>query len=216
MPQIAPSILAADFAHLADDCQKVCSPDNAMLHFDVMDGVFVPNISFGLPVLASLKKALPQAIYDVHLMITDPGRYLADFAKAGADLLTFHIEAEGEALALAREIRALGCKAGVSLRPATPLETLYPLLKEVDMVLVMSVEPGFGGQSFRPEAPARLAALRKEAQRQGTPLLLEVDGGIGPETGRLCVEAGADILVAGSVVFGAENPAKMVEILRKL
>ena len=216
MTQIAPSILSADFAHLAEDCLKVYSPDNPMLHFDVMDGVFVPNLSVGIPVLESLKKALPSAVYDVHLMIVEPGKYLGAFAKAGADYITFHLEAEGDPLALAKEIRALGCKAGVSLRPGTPVEELFPLLEAVDMVLVMSVEPGFGGQSFRPEAPGRIAKLREEARRRNPGLLIEVDGGINPETGRLCVQAGADILVAGSVIFGAENPKATLNTLREI
>ncbi|MDL2252997.1 ribulose-phosphate 3-epimerase [Ruminococcaceae bacterium OttesenSCG-928-I18] len=216
MVQVAPSILSANFARLEEDCKKVYSPDNPMLHFDVMDGVFVPNLSFGLPVLQSLSKAMPEAVYDVHLMIVQPGKYAEAFAEAGADMITFHVEAERDPTALARKIRTLGCKAGLSLRPGTSVEGLFPLLCEIDLVLVMSVEPGFGGQAFRPEATGRIAALRGEAERQNTPLLIEVDGGINEETGARCVQAGADILVAGSTVFGAENPKKMVEKLRNL
>ena len=216
MTQIAPSILSANFAHLEEDCRKVYSSDNPMLHFDVMDGVFVPNLSFGIPVLESLHKAMPEAVYDVHLMIVEPGRYVQRFAKAGANYITFHIEAEENAAVLARQIRALGCKAGVSLRPGTDITKLFPLLGEVDMVLVMSVEPGFGGQAFRPEAVERILALRREAESQEETLLIEVDGGINAETGAQCVQAGADILVAGSTVFGAENPRKTVELLRTI
>lgn len=217
MTQIAPSILSANFAHLAEDCLKVYSPDNPMLHFDVMDGLFVPNISFGLPVLEGLKKAIPAACYDVHLMIADPGRYLEAFAKAGADIITFHIESGGDpGYLLAKAIRKLGCKAGVSLRPGTPLEAVLPLLAEVDMVLVMSVEPGFGGQAFQPAALERIRRLRQAAAGQNPALLIEVDGGINLETGRQCREAGADILVAGSVIFGAEDPGKMLDEMRRL
>ncbi|MFV0412674.1 MAG: ribulose-phosphate 3-epimerase, partial [Oscillospiraceae bacterium] len=146
MVQVAPSILAANFAALQQDCEKVVSAENPLLHFDVMDGVFVPNISVGLPVLQGLHAALPVAVYDVHLMILRPLQYAEAFIKAGASMLTFHIEAESPAAETARQIRALGCKAGLSLRPGTPVESLFPLLKEVDYVLVMSVEPALGGQ----------------------------------------------------------------------
>lgn len=213
MVQVAPSILSADFANLGQDCSKVVTPQNPMLHFDVMDGVFVPNLSFGMPVLRSLKKALPQAKYDVHLMITDPAKYVDEFSKAGADIITFHIESQSSAVETARHIRRLGCQAGLSLRPGTPVEMLFPLLKEIDLVLVMSVEPGFGGQAFMPEAPTRIKALREEAQRQDTPLLLEVDGGIDLNTAPLCTQAGVDILVAGSAVFNTPDPAAAVQQL---
>lgn len=213
MVQVSPSILAADFANLERDCRKVLSAETPFLHFDVMDGVFVPNISVGLPVLSSLAKALPAARYDVHLMITNPARYVAAFAKAGADIITFHIEAEGNAAETARAIRAQGCRAGVSLRPGTPVEKLYPLLCEVDLVLVMSVEPGFGGQPFMPAAPGRIQNVRREAQRQNTPLLIEVDGGVDEKTAPACIRAGADILVAGSAIFGAQNPAAAARAL---
>ncbi len=215
MVQVAPSILAADFANLEKDCRRVVSVDNPMLHFDVMDGVFVPNISVGLPVLQSLKKAIPEAVYDVHLMIVKPLQYIEEFAKYGADYITFHVEAESNPVETARAIRKAGCKAGISLRPGTPVEELFPLLKEVDMVLVMSVEPGFGGQAFIPEAPRRIAAIKQEAELQGLNLLLEVDGGIDPNTAPLCKDAGVDILVAGSSVFKADNPKEMIDTLRK-
>lgn len=215
MVQIAPSILAADFANLEKDCRRVVSKENPMLHFDVMDGVFVPNISVGLPVLQSLKKAIPEAVYDVHLMIVNPIQYVDEFAKSGADYITFHVEADSNPIETARAIRKAGCKAGVSLRPGTSVEELFPLLKEVDMVLVMSVEPGFGGQAFIPEAPQRIAAIKQEAHRQGLTLLLEVDGGVDPNTAPLCKAAGVDILVAGSAVFKAANPEEMIATLKK-
>lgn len=215
MTLVAPSILSADFADLANSCRPVLLADNKLLHFDVMDGVFVPNISFGLPVLKSLKKALPEAEYDVHLMIIDPKKYVEEFARAGADYITIHYEADSPVIETLSAIRHLGCKAGLSLKPGTPVEALFPLLPHCDMVLVMSVEPGFGGQSFMPEAPGRIAALRAEAKRQGLAgLLLEVDGGINSETAKLCVDAGVDILVAGSTVFGAADPAAALRGLR--
>lgn len=214
MTLVAPSILSADFARLAEDCCRVLpAGGGGMLHFDVMDGVFVPNLSIGVPVLASLKKALPDVLYDVHLMIVNPGRYVQPFAKAGADFITFHFEAEGEPEATACAIRAAGCKAGVSLRPKTPVEALFPLLDKVDMVLVMSVEPGFGGQSFMPEAVGRVAALKGEIARRGLSVAIEVDGGIDPDTAPLCTAAGAEILVAGSAVFGAADP---LETMRRM
>ncbi len=206
MVKVAPSILAADFARLAADCRRVLAPGHNWLHFDVMDGVFVPNISVGLPVLACLKKALPQAVYDVHLMIVEPGAYVQDFARAGADTITFHLEANSPVQKTLAAIRALGCKAGLSLRPGTAAEEIFPLLDEADMVLVMSVEPGFGGQSFMPEAPARIAAIKAEGLRRHLPLLIEVDGGINAQTGPLCAQAGAHILVAGNSVFRADDP----------
>ncbi len=215
MVQVSSSILAADFANLERDCRKVVWPGNPMLHFDVMDGVFVPNLSVGLPVLQSLVKALPEAVYDVHLMIIQPHKYVEAFAASGADIITIHYEAESPVRSTLRQIRKLGKKAGLSLRPGTPAEELFPLLDEADMVLVMSVEPGFGGQSFMPEAPARIAALKAEAQRRRLPLLVEVDGGINAQTGPLCTGAGADILVAGNSVFRAVEPYTAVCRLRE-
>ena len=214
MVQIAPSVLAANFAALGEDCRKVVTPQNPLLHFDVMDGVFVPNISVGLPVLKDLNNALPQAQYDVHLMIVRPLAYVEAFAKAGADYITFHCEAESPLEETLCAIRAAGCKAGLSLRPGTPIERVFPYLKLADMVLIMSVEPGFGGQKFMPGAVDRIRDLRAEAVRQGVSLLIEVDGGIDDKTAPSCVRAGADILVAGSAVFGAENPGEMVQCLR--
>lgn len=213
MAFVAPSILAADFANLERDCRRVITAQNPFLHFDVMDGVFVPNISVGLPVLASLKKALPEAVFDVHLMIQRPGQYVDAFAKAGADYITIHIEAEGDAAETLAAIRKAGCKAGLSLRPGTPVEALYPLLPLADMVLVMSVEPGFGGQQFLPEAPGRIRAVKQAAAAQGLNLLVEVDGGINRETAPLCLETGVDILVAGSAVFRAADPGAEVQAL---
>lgn len=214
MVKISASILSADFACLADDCRRALDAGADWLHIDVMDGHFVPNISYGAPVLSCLHKALPQAYYDVHLMISDPAGYAADFARAGADSITFHLEAvPGKVEETIRAIRDTGCKAGISIRPGTPVEEVYPYLALVDLVLVMSVEPGFGGQSFLPSAPARIAALRAECDRRGCDPLLEVDGGINTETAPLCIEAGVDWLAAGSSLFHAADPAAVLQVL---
>ena len=216
MTIVAPSILSADFANLERDCRRALANDDGWLHFDVMDGLFVPNISFGLPVLKSLKQAIPGACYDVHLMIQNPHEYAERFIEAGADILTFHMEAGGPLRETAEQIRRRGARAGVSIKPGTPVEELYPYLPCFDLVLVMSVEPGFGGQAFMPQALTRISRLRNEAERQGLhSLLIEVDGGVNETTGAQCVAAGADILVAGSSVFGALNPKKAVEKMQK-
>lgn len=214
MTKIAASILSADFANLQHDCTRLLQEGVDLLHFDVMDGHFVPNISYGAPVLQCLHKVLPDTYYDVHLMISDPARYAADFAKAGAGLITFHLEAVPDtAEEVIAAIRATGCQVGISIRPGTPVEAVFPYLGVVDLILVMSVEPGFGGQKFLPGTPGRLAALDAERKRRGCTTLLEVDGGINGETGPLCVQAGADWLVAGSSLFHAEDPAAMVRLL---
>lgn len=216
MTKISPSILAADFARLGQQCQMVLEAGADMLHIDVMDGHFVPNISLGVPVLQSLHTALPEAYYDVHLMITDPLRYVPVFAKAGADLITFHLEADSPAEDTIRAIRQANCAVGVSIKPATPAEAVFPLLDKVDMVLVMSVEPGFGGQSFMPAALDKIAAIRAQADRRGLKqLMVQVDGGVNAVTGRACREAGANVLVAGSAVFLAADPAAALRELRE-
>lgn len=214
MTKIAASILSADFANLQHDCTRLLQEGADLLHIDVMDGHFVPNISYGATVMQCLHKALPDVFYDVHLMISDPARYAADFAKAGAGLITFHLEAVPDtAEEVIAAIRATGCQVGISIRPGTPVEAAFPYLGVVDLILVMSVEPGFGGQKFLPAALNRLAALDAERKRRGCTTLLEVDGGINAETGPLCVQAGADWLVAGSSLFHAEDPAAMVRLL---
>ena len=214
MLKISPSILAADFAALGADCRRVLQAGADMLHIDVMDGLFVPNISLGLPVLAGLSKAVP-AVYDVHLMIQNPHQYVQEFAKAGAHFLTIHVEADSPIAPTLAAIRACGMRPGLSLRPGTPVEAVFPYLKAVDLVLVMSVEPGFGGQAFQPGAVQKIAALRAEAMRQDLASLhLEVDGGITEYTAPLCTAAGADILVAGSAVFCAPDSAVAIQKIR--
>ena len=210
----AASILSADLANLQQDCTRLLNAGVDLLHFDVMDGHFVPNISYGAPVLKCLHAALPDVYYDVHLMISDPARYAPDFAAAGASLITFHLEAVPDTVdEVIAAIRATGCKVGISIRPGTPVEAVFPYIGVVDLILVMSVEPGFGGQSFLPSAPARIAALRAECDRRGCDTLLEVDGGVNTETAPLCIEAGVDWLVAGSSLFHAADPAAVLQVL---
>ncbi len=212
MIKISPSILAADFANLERDISRVSSAD--YLHVDVMDGLFVPNITIGVPVVKSIRAvtALP---LDVHLMIDRPVRYVEDFCKAGADIVTVHVEADTEEntrLALER-VRALGKRAGVVLKPKTPAEAALPFLDQCAMVLVMTVEPGFGGQSFMEDMLEKVRTLRGWINGRGLDCELEVDGGIGPRTAPPAVEAGANVLVAGSAVYGAEDiPARIAEL----
>ena len=216
MAIISPSILSADFCRLEEDCRLVLDAGAEMLHFDVMDGHFVPNISFGVPVLASLHRGMPSAFFDVHLMISHPLAYVDAFAKAGAELINFHLESEDDPGAVLDAIRAAGCKTGMTIKPGTPAEALSPWLDRLDLVLVMSVEPGFGGQKFQSSALRKLEALKAEREARGLPFLLEVDGGVNAETAPFCVEAGADVLVAGSAVFSAADPAAEVRALAAL
>lgn len=211
MIKIAPSILSADFTRLGEEIASVRDAD--YLHFDVMDGIFVPNISVGIPVLESVRKFTDMTL-DVHLMITEPVRFVGHFIDAGADIVVIHAEADtpertAEAL---RIVKGRGKKAGLSLKPKTPAETVLPYLNALDLILVMTVEPGFGGQKFMAEQLDKLRALR--ALTGGRGIELEVDGGVNIETSGLCVDAGADVLVAGSAVFGAPDRAAMIRRLR--
>lgn len=214
MTIVSPSILSADFTKLGADCRMVLDAGAQMLHYDVMDGHFVPNISFGVPVLKSLHKGMPAAFYDVHLMISHPLAYAEPFAKAGATLQNFHLECEDDIQQTIDAIKAQGCKVGLTIKPGTAPEALAPYLDQLDLVLVMSVEPGFGGQKFMPAAVEKIAAIRAEAQRRGLSTDIEVDGGIDAVTAPLCAAAGANVLVAGSAVFGAKDPAAAMSAIR--
>ena len=207
--KVAPSILACDFAHGANEIRRTEQSGADMIHVDVMDGIFVPNLSFGAPVYGALRPytTLP---FDVHLMMLHPDRLLDAFAKAGADSLNIHLECAdpiGETLA---HIRALGKRAAVTLKPATPAEAAFPYLDHVDMVLVMTVEPGFGGQSFMADMMPKVAALRQEIDRRGLHTEIQVDGGINADTAVTVAAAGADIAVMGSAFFRASDPASLV------
>lgn len=214
---LSPSILSADFARLGDCCRNVLDAGADMIHFDVMDGHFVGNLSFGLPVLNSLHKAVPEAVFDVHLMITHPLRYVRDFVNVGANIITFHVEASDSITATLAAIRAYGCKAGLAINPATPAETVFPYLHKLDLVLVMGVEPGQGGQPFIPETADKVRTLRAKCDRLHLPTLISVDGGIKADsTGPLCIEAGADVLVSGSAVFNAKDIPAAVQSFKRL
>jgi ribulose-phosphate 3-epimerase len=210
---IAPSVISADFLNLGASLGAVEQAGADMFHFDVMDGQFVPNITMGPLVLQALKRQLKIPI-DVHLMIVDPDRYLGDFAKAGADILIVHQEAVTHLHRTVSHIHSLGCKAGVALNPATPIATLEDILDDLDTVLVMSVNPGFGGQTFIPRSESKIAALRALIARRGARARIEVDGGIDPDTAPRVVAAGAQILVAGNAVLGQPDPVAAFQRLR--
>jgi len=209
--QIAPSLLAADFARLAEEVQRVRGAD--WLHVDVMDNHFVPNLTLGLPVVEAIGK-VSEVPMDLHLMIEDPDRWAPAYVEAGAGSVTFHVEAATAPVRLARELRSLGARAGMALRPATPVEPYEALLPELDMLLVMTVEPGFGGQAFLDLCLPKIRRARELIDRHGSELRLQVDGGVSLETVERCAEAGADTFVAGSAVFGADDPGRMIEELR--
>ncbi|BBU23117.1 ribulose-phosphate 3-epimerase [Mycobacterium xenopi] len=211
-PLIAPSILNADYAHLADQVAAVTGAD--WLHVDVMDNHFVPNLTIGLPVVESLLKVTDIPM-DCHLMIENPDRWAPPYAEAGAYNVTFHAEATHDPVKVARDIRAAGAKAGLSIKPGTPLEPYLDILKDFDTFLVMSVEPGFGGQDFMPEVLGKVRKVRKMVDSGELTVLVEIDGGINADTIEQAAEAGVDCFVAGSAVYGADDPAAAVEALRR-
>lgn len=211
--QISPSMLSADFANLEAEAKRISGAD--WLHVDVMDNHFVPNLTLGVPVLEALAKVADQPI-DAHLMIDDPDRWAPAFVEAGATSVTFHVEAAKAPIRLAREIRALKARAAMALKPATPIEPYEDLLPELDMVLIMTVEPGFGGQRFLDVCLPKIKRTRQLLDKTGGDIWLQVDGGVSIETIGRCAEAGADVFVAGSAVFGADVPDDMVTELRTL
>ncbi len=211
--RITPSILNADFAHLGDEIDRVPSADG--IHVDVMDYHFVPNHSIGLPVVQSIR-ASTEKMLDIHLMIADPDRWAPSYAEAGAESVTFHVEASNAPIRLARELRKLGARASMALRPATPIEPYADMLGELDMVLLMTVEPGFGGQSFLDIVLPKIERTRELVKKTGQDIWIQVDGGVSLDTIERCARAGADTFVAGSAVYSADDPDAMVRELKEL
>jgi ribulose-phosphate 3-epimerase len=209
--RISPSILSADFANFDSELQRIAAAD--LIHVDVMDNHFVPNLTFGLPMVQRLQQVTPKPL-DVHLMLENPDRWAPGYAEAGAFSVTFHAEATGDAVGLARKLRDIGARAGLALKPGTPVADYLEIVEEFDQVLVMTVEPGFGGQSFMADMMPKLVALREVVDRTGLDIWLQVDGGITAETIGVAAEAGADTFVAGSAVFGADNVTEAILSLR--
>lgn len=212
---ISPSVLSCDFANIQRDVEMINNSKADWFHVDVMDGVFVPNISFGFPVIAAIKKHAKKPL-DVHLMIEDADKYIEEFKKAGADILTVHFEASRHLHRTIQAIKAAGMKAGVALNPHTPVDLLADVIEDLDLVLIMSVNPGFGGQKFIKNAILKVEQTKNLIHRCGSRALVEVDGGVNLETGFELVKAGADVLVAGSFVFNSENPTATIDALKNL
>ena len=214
MFKISPSVLAADFSKLGEQVKKVEDAGAEYLHLDVMDGIFVPNISFGAPVIKALRGG-SKMVFDVHLMITEPQRYIDDFCDAGADIITIHYESCADPLKVVRYIQSKGVKAAVSIKPATPASVLFPMIEELDMALVMTVEPGFGGQKLIPETLGKIKELREYANSIGKELDIEADGGITADNLGQLTSSGANVIVAGSAIFKAASPEDVMNKMRE-
>lgn len=212
---ISPSLLSADFLHLSKDIEMVNNSEAEWFHIDVMDGVFVPNISYGMSIISQIKTMARKPL-DVHLMIVQPERYIEQFRKCGADILTVHLEASTHLHRTLQQIKACGMKAGVALNPHTPVQLLEDIISEIDVVLIMSVNPGFGGQSFIEHSVDKVRKLQKLIKETNSHALIEIDGGVNYETGKRLVEAGADALVAGSFVFHSASPIETIKGLTRL
>jgi ribulose-phosphate 3-epimerase len=213
MVKIAPSILSADFSKLGEEILAVEKAGADYIHVDVMDGHFVPNITIG-PLIVEAIRPVTKLPLDVHLMIENPDQYIETFVKAGADIITVHVEACRHLHRTIHHIKSLGVKAGVVLNPATPVETIQHIIADVDMVLLMSVNPGFGGQKFIPEVLPKIKKVKELAEQKGRELEIEIDGGVNPETAKLCIEAGANVLVAGSAVYNEDDYARAISTIR--
>lgn len=212
---VSPSLLSADFCNLSADIDMINRSEAELLHLDIMDGVFVPNISFGFPVIKNLKNICTKGL-DVHLMIVEPQKFIKEVKDAGAEYMNVHYEACQHLSRVIQQIKEAGMKAGVTLNPATPVAVLEDVICDIDMALIMSVNPGFGGQKFIPNSVKKVRQLRDMIAKSGSNALIEVDGGVNEETGRMLKDAGADILVAGNYVFKAENPLQRISTLKNL
>lgn len=213
MIKISPSILSCDYSKMGEEFKRMKDCGADWLHIDVMDGHFVPNITLGAPIVKCMRKC-SDLVFDVHLMISDPKKYIPDFVKAGADIITFHVESDSPVEETVDLIRSLGCKAALSVKPKTPVEVVFPYLDKLSMVLVMTVEPGFGGQSFMADMMDKVKLLRAECEKRGLDMDIQVDGGINEKNAGLTVESGANVLVAGSAIFGSADPKATIASLR--